>query len=102
MRYTKHLPGLALAAGMLLPATVSAQDWRYDNRDIHRDYNRVDRLRADMAADRARLNEDLRCGRTGAAEHEAHDLARDRRALDAQLRDICHDRRDIREDYWRR
>jgi len=99
---TKYLAGLALAAGMLLPATLSAQDLRYDNRDLHRDYQRVDRLRADMAADRARMNEDLRRGRTGAAAHEARDLARDRRALDAQLRDIRHDRRDIREDYGRR
>ena len=102
MRYTRIFAGLALTAGMLLPGALSAQDMRYDYRDLNHDYNRVDRLRADMAADRARMNEDLRCGRQGAAAREARDLARDQRRLDSQLRDIRHDRRDIRDDYWRR
>jgi len=104
MRHTKYIVGIALAAGMLIPAaTLSAQDLRYDYRDIHRDYGRVARMQADIAADRARLNEDIRCGRTGAAAYQARDLARDERALHAQMRDIRHDRRDIRRDnYWGR
>jgi hypothetical protein len=73
MRYTKRLAWLALAVGMAFPgaAALSAQDW-----------HGAARLRADMAADRAGLREDIRCGRTRAAAHEARDLARDRRELD--------------------
>jgi hypothetical protein len=51
-------------------------------------------MRADIARDRARLNEDIRCGRDRAAARDAADPARDQRALDAQLRDIRRDRRD--------
>lgn len=110
MRYTKHLAGVVLAMGMLVPgaATLSAQDWRdvrHDQQDSNRDYNRVARMQADMNADQARLNEDLRCGRRGAAARDARDLARDQRAYNAQLRDIHHDQRDVHHDYrdrdWR-
>lgn len=89
MRYTKYLAGLALAAGMLFPgaAALSAQDWR----DLHHDYNRIDRMRDDMNRDQARLNEDIRCGRTEAAARDARDLARDQRAYYAQARDIQRD-----------
>jgi hypothetical protein len=98
MKSFRTLAGLALAAGIALSgtATLSAQDYR----DIHHDYARVNQMRADIARDRARLNEDIRCGRTAAARREAADLARDQRALDAQLRDIRHDRSDVRRD-WR-
>lgn len=75
MRYTKRLAWLALAVGMAFPgaAALSAQDW-----------HGTARLSADMAADRARLREDIRCGRTRAAAHEARD------------------RRELHRDYYRR
>ncbi len=78
MRYTKYLAGLALAVGMAFPgaATLSARDFRPD-------YRETNRLRADMARDRVRLNEDLRCGRGVVAAHQARDLARDQRVLNA-------------------
>ena len=101
MTHTKLFAGLLLAAVMALPAT--AQDWGYRHeqyRDLRRDYARVERLRADIARDRARLDEDIRCGRSRAASRDAADLARDQRALEAQLRDIHHDRRELREGYY--
>jgi hypothetical protein len=113
MRYTKWLASLAMAAGVALTGTAaaSAQEWRdgaadryYDRQDLRGDYARVERMRADIARDRARLDEDIRCGRDRQAARDAADLARDQRALDAQLRDIHHDRRDLYRDYrynWR-
>jgi hypothetical protein len=93
MRYSKMFAWAALAAGMALStATARAEDLRHD-------YARVDRLRADMARDQYRLNEDIRCGRREAAARDRRDLARDQRALDYQLRDIRHDRA---EQYWDR
>jgi hypothetical protein len=94
----------ALAAGAALPgaSTLSAQDWRVmfqnnhdvrsDYRDIAGDRKKLDRMRADVARDRARLNEAIRRGRTAEAARIAADMARDQRALDAQMRDIQHDR----------
>jgi hypothetical protein len=96
----------ALAAGAALPgaSTLSAQDWRVmfqnnrdvrsDSRDIARasDRNKLDRMRGDVARDQARLNEAIRCGRSAEAARIAADMARDQRALDAQLRDTQHDR----------
>ena len=107
MRYVKYFTGFALAAGMALSgaSTLSAQDWRdtrNDRQDLRRDYNRVDRMRADVARDRARRNEDIRYGRQSAAARDAADLARDQRTLDAQVRDIRSDQRDLRSDYNRR
>jgi hypothetical protein len=102
MRYSKMLTWLTVAAGMALSgaSTLSAQDsyWerREDSRHIRRDYDRLDRMRAHIAQDRARLNEDIRCGRDRAAARDAADLARDQRALAAQARDI---RQDYRERY---
>jgi hypothetical protein len=82
------------------------QDLRRDYRDLSGDYARVNAMRADIARDRVRLNEDIRCSREAAAAREAADLARDQRALEAQLRDIRHDQRDIYRDdqsyqHWR-
>ena len=91
MKFAKFFGLLALAAGM-----ASAQDWR----DIRHDYNRIDRMQADIGRDRARLNEDIRCGRQGAAARDAADLARDQRALDAQYRDVRRDYRGYDRD-WR-
>ena len=72
--------------------------------DRGRDYARLDRLRADIAQDRWRMNEDIRRGRDRAAAQDARDLARDQRSLDALERDVRHDQgrdyRDYRND-WR-
>jgi hypothetical protein len=84
MKYTKFFALAALAAGMAFPA--AAQD-----RDLRNDSARVNRMRADIARDRARMNEDIRCGRSAAASRDAADLARDQRALNLQMRDIHHD-----------
>jgi hypothetical protein len=93
MKYAKFFGLLALAAGM-----ASAADWR----DVRNDYGRIDRMQADIARDRARMNEDIRCGRQGAAARDAADLARDQRALDAQYRDVRHDYRERDHDRdWR-
>jgi hypothetical protein len=122
MRYCKLFVWLALAAGVALPgaSTLSAQepygrdtyqdrrDLRNDRRDLSNDYARVNRLRADLDRDQGKLNEAVRCGRRWEAEQIRRDMARDRAALDAQLRDIhrdrvdmSHDRRDLQRDYYR-
>ena len=104
MRYTKLFALAAMAAGMALStATARAEepywDVHHDRQDLRRDYARVDRMRADIARDQYRLNEDIRRGRSYAARRDAADLSRDQRALDHQLRDIRHDRNDL---YWDR
>ena len=114
MRYRKVLANFGVLAGLAVAAagTLSARDWdeswrgrdyqrqdlRHDYRDLSGDFARVNAMRADIARDRARLNEDIRCGRQAAAARDAADLARDQRALKAQLRDIRHDQRDIYRD----
>ena len=88
MRFTKHFAGFALAAGMLA-STASAQDWReryYPRQEVRQDYYRVAAMRDHIARDRARLDEDIRCGSQAAAAREAADLARDERALRYQSR----------------
>ena len=104
MRYKKLFGWLVLAVGIALPAAAQDGDWRWrdtynDRRDLRHDYARVDHLRADIARDRARMNENIRCGRDRAAAADAADLARDQRALDYQLHDIHRDRRDLYRDY---
>ena len=113
MRHWKSLTQLAVAAGLAVggAATLSAQDWRdvsRDRRDLRADYRdmqadsaRINAMRADIARDRVRLNEDIRCGRQAAAARDAADLARDQRALDAQVRDIRHDQADAYRRSWR-
>ena len=100
MRYSKCVIWLTMAAAMALPgaSTLAAQDYygRYNYRDVAHDYDRVNRLRADMERDQWRLNEALRCGRNREAQRIARDIDRDRRALEWQRRDI---RRDLRRDY---
>ena len=100
MRHFKMFTCFALAAGMAISSasTLSAADY-WQRRDLGQDYNRMRRMRAHIASDRARLNEDIRCGREGAAARDAADLARDQRALAAQSRDIQHDRAEM---YWDR
>jgi hypothetical protein len=92
MRYTKSFMGFALAVGLAVSGaySLSAEDW-HNRQDLRRDYARIDRLRDDIARDRVRLNEDIRCGRQNAAARDARDLARDQRALNAQRRDIRND-----------
>jgi hypothetical protein len=70
MKYAKIFGLLALAAGMASAA----------------DYGRVDRMRAEIARDRARVNEEIRCERRAPASR------------DAQYRDV---RRDYRGRDWR-
>ena len=105
MQYNKAFAGLTLAAWMAFAGStsLSAQDWGHrevsrDVRDLHNDSERVERLQADVARDHWRLNEDIRCRRDRAAAQDAQDLARDQRALNAQLRDIHHDREDVYRD----
>ena len=90
MHYSKWFVWLALAAGMAIPGatTLSAQtyypysshDYQYSRRD-YRYSPRAEQLRADMARDRARLDEAVRCGRSWEAERIQRDMARDRQEL---------------------
>ena len=114
MRYRKVLASFGVLAGLAVGAagTLSARDWddswhgrdyqrqdlRHDYRDLSGDYARVNAMRPDIARDRARLNEDIRCGREAAAARDAADPARGQRALEAQLRDIRHNQNDIYRD----
>src|SRR5215831_2238267 len=103
MRYSKLFVWLALAGGMAVPgaSTLSAQEYygrNYVSRDMARDYNNADRLRADIARDQARWDEAMRCGRRREANAIARDIARDRQALYNQMRDIRHDRREVYRD----
>ena len=106
MRYTKLFAWLALAGGMAFMGATSAkaQDWRdlfRNGHNVHQDYSRVSALERQVAADRARLNEDIRCGRTAAARRDSADLARDQRLLEAARRDVRHNPRDLTNNYYR-
>ena len=95
MRFTKMLAWMVMAAGVVATgaqAKAAEFDRDFYHRDLRNDYARAGALRRDIAADRFRLNEDLRCGRPLAARAVARDIARDRAALRAQYRDIRHDR----------
>jgi hypothetical protein len=107
MRYFKVLAWTAMAVGVMATGAQAKaagfdrddrfeqRDLRYDHRDVRNDYARVNAMRNHIAADRFRLNEDIRCGRTWAAQADARDLARDQAELNAQTRDIRHDRADM-------
>jgi len=88
MRYTRHFASIALAVGMLLAgaSVVSAADWRDSyqggRREFRGDYGRVERMRANIARDRARLEEDMRWRRWDRVRRDRADLARDERELD--------------------
>src|SRR5262245_46966771 len=98
MRYSKVCSTFALAAGMALAgaSALPAADWqggyredlRADSRELRRDAAAVDRLRAEVARDQARLNEDSRHHRWAAVERDRAELIRDQRALDAKLREV--------------
>ena len=96
MRYTKWLASMALAGGMAVATTgaASAQEWQW--RHVDNDYARIEQMRNHLAQDRARLDEDIRCGRQEAAARDAADLARDQRVLQAMRVDV---HRDIRRGY---
>ncbi len=129
MRYNRIFASMALVAGLGMTgaSTLMAGEWgwdrsdrydrrdmradtrdlRYDAHDLRHDYAELDRLSADVARDRAEMNEFIRCGNDRAAAAAAADLARDQRALNALRHDIHedredmeHDRRDLRND-WR-
>ncbi len=91
MRYTKVLGWALMLAGVM---ATGAQAKAEDLRDLRHDYGRADAIRNDIGADRARLNEAVRCGRFGEAAALRRDIARDEAQLGAQVRDIRHDRRD--------
>jgi hypothetical protein len=95
MQFSKMLAWTVVAVGVMATgAQAKAEDFgRYEHRDLRNDYAHANALRNDIAADRHRMNEDLRCGRPWAAREVARDMARDRAALNAQYRDIRHDRR---------
>ncbi len=106
MRYSKLFAWLALAGGMAFAGASSAkaQDWRdlfRDRNHIRQDDYRIYGMEQHIAADRARLDEDIRCGRSEAAARDAADLARDQRALQESRRDVRYDRHDMRNDYYR-
>jgi hypothetical protein len=106
MSYLKLMSVGTLAAGMLFSGVARAQE-RYgggyrDNYAYRDDYvyrqnmrhdGRVERLRAAIASDRYRLEEDRRRGRHWAAERDARDLARHQSELDRRLRDLRWDGR---------
>jgi hypothetical protein len=84
--------GMALAGASVLPAA----DWtdvRTNYRDVRRDEVAIARQRDLVAADRARLDDDYRCGRRWAVSRDSATLSRDRRTLDAMVRDLRHDYR---------
>lgn len=93
MKRFKFFALATLALAIAGPATLSAQDWR----DVRHDYARVNSMRDDMARDQARLQEDIRCGRTEAAARDARDLARDQHNVQAQRTDIRRDYRNGRD-----
>jgi hypothetical protein len=97
MRKTKWFASFALAAGMLVAGTTaaSAQDWR----GVRHDYNRVDWLRSTVAADRARLAEDIRCGNRFAANRDWAILSRHENDLRSVMRDTRRDVRDYDRGY---
>jgi hypothetical protein len=98
MKNRTWLAGLAIALG-LGAAGASAQEWRAPQRQAaYASQARVDRLRAEIARDRMRVNENVRRGRHAAAPRNRAELARDQRELQALLRNT---RNDARND-WRR
>ena len=101
MRYSKLskwmlAAGLALAGASALPA-ADWRDTRSDYRDIRRDEAAIARQRDLVAADHARLD-DYRCGRRWAVDRDRATLNSDRRTLDAMVRDVRRDHRELRED----
>jgi hypothetical protein len=104
------LAALALMAGSSLFAQsyyygdryYADRDLRSDYRDLAADQARANQLRADIARDEYQLRLARDYGDYWRARRIQADLNRDRAALNALLRDMRHDRRDIRHDQWER
>jgi hypothetical protein len=93
MRYSKMLAWVVMVAGVMVTgAQAKAEEWG-EHRDLRNDYARANALRNEVASDRFRLNEAVRCGRPWEAAALRRDIARDEATLNAQYRDIRHDRR---------
>lgn len=94
MRFTRVLVWAVMVAGVMLAGSqAKAEEPYWHGRDLRHDYARANALRNDIAADRFRRDEALRCGHPYAAAAIERDMARDRAALRAQDRDIYRDRR---------
>ena len=106
MKYSKLLACGAVVLGMAFagaPAKAEeywyGSDIRHDRQDLRHDYVQADRLRNDIAADRLRRDEDLRCGRPLTALREQRDIDRDVKRLNGLRRDIHSDQRDLYRGY---
>ena len=111
MTYSKFFATGTIAAGLLLgSAAAQAQDrygygygygdrgYSYGNRG---DYERVQRLRERIAADRYRLEQNRRRGHWRAADRDARDLARHQHELERLLRKLRYDRAEgFRDRRW--
>ena len=92
---------LTLGTALMSGGSLFAGDRDWDRRDIRHDDAAISRLRADIYRDQCRLNDDLRAGRHWAVRRDEAELTRDRRALEARLRDVRHDRQDYFRDSYR-
>ncbi len=110
MKRSQILAFVMLSATAVLPA--AAQD-RYPQRepyrgeyhdtarDLRHDYRRIEHLRAEIARDRARIDEDMRRGHYRAADRHSRDLDRHQRELAYLLHDAHEDRESLGWDYRR-
>jgi len=93
MRTSKFGTWILLAVGLTASVVPAAAQppLRYENRDLRRDQARADRLRADIARDRERMERARYQGRYREADRLARDLSRDEARLAAVQRDIQRD-----------
>ena len=92
------LTGSAAMAQSYYGDRYDRQDLREDRRDLRNDYAQVDRLRAHIARDQYQLDRAWRWGDRKQVRRLQRDIDRDQRKLNALLRDIARERRDIRQD----
>jgi hypothetical protein len=85
------------ATGLLLTGSAAmAQPGYYESRDLRKDYVRAERLRADIARDRQRMERARYYGNFREADRIARDMYRDQAKLEALERDIRRDQRGYR------
>jgi hypothetical protein len=100
------LIALMVAAGTSMFAQSAyygeGRDLRGDYRDLANDRAQADRLRADIARDRFQLHQARERGDRWEANRISGDMARDQASLNALMRDMGRDRRDIHHDQWER
>jgi hypothetical protein len=98
MRTSKFVTWMVLGAGLAASAVpaLAQPPYRYESRDLRKDYARADRLRADLARDRERLERARYQGRYRDADRIARDIARDQARLDVLERDIRRDQNGYR------